>query len=222
MYLTDMAPEEIQALLESWGEPSFRCKQVISWLLKGARPEEMHNLPATLPKKLAQIPYGGSVIERKLLSKKDGTAKYLFALEDGNLVEGVLMHYHYGNTACLSTQVGCRMGCKFCASTLEGCVRDLRPGEMLSFLQNIEKDEPALKGMDRSVTNIVLMGSGEPLDNYDAVLRFLRLVSAEKGLNIGMRHISLSTCGVVDRIYDLMQEKLQLTLSVSLHAPHPP
>lgn len=218
MYLTDMTPKEIQAFLESWGEPSFRCKQVIPWLLKGARPEEMHNLPATLRKKLAQIPYGGSVIERKLLSKKDGTAKYLFALEDGNLVEGVLMHYHYGNTACLSTQVGCRMGCKFCASTLEGCVRDLRPGEMLSFLQNIEKDEPALKGMDRSVTNIVLMGSGEPLDNYDNVITFLRRVTSPQGPNISPRNISLSTCGLVPKIYDLMRDAPHVTLSISLHA----
>ena len=218
MYLTELSQNEITALIQEWGQPAFRTKQILQWLNKGARPEEMTNLPQPLREKLAAIPYGGSRIERKLVSPKDGTAKYLFLLEDGNLVEGVLMHYKYGNTACISTQVGCRMGCRFCASTLEGCVRNLRAGEMLSFLYNMEKDEPPAPGKERSVTNVVLMGSGEPLDNYDNVLTFLRRVTAAGGLNISPRNISLSTCGLIPKIYDLMREGPAVTLSVSLHA----
>lgn len=218
MYVTDMTLSDLQPLLLSWGEPAFRAKQVMGWLNKGVRPEDMKNIPLSLRQKLNELPYGGSEIERKLISKKDGTAKYLFALEDGNLVEGVLMHYRYGNTACLSTQVGCRMGCKFCASTLEGCVRNLRPGEMLSFLYNMEKDEPAPAGFERSVTNIVLMGSGEPLDNYDNVVEFLKRVTSPEGPNISPRNISLSTCGLVPKIYELMEDAPHVTLSISLHA----
>lgn len=218
MYLTECTQQELQALLKEWGEPAFRCKQILSWLQKGVRPEAMSNIPNALREKLSHIPYGGSKIHTKLVSPKDGTVKYLFSLEDGNLVEGVLMHYRYGNTACLSTQVGCRMGCKFCASTLEGCVRDLRPGEMLSFLANIEADEPAGEGMERTVTNIVLMGSGEPLDNYDNVIEFLHRVSAPEGPRISPRNISLSTCGLVPRIYSLMKDAPHVTLSISLHA----
>ena len=159
MYLTDLTKTDIAALMVEWGQPRFRTDQVMAWLNAGARPEEMTNLPKALREKLDAIPYGGSVIERKLVSPKDGTVKYLFLLEDGNLVEGVLMHYNYGNTACISTQVGCRMGCKFCASTLDGCVRDLRPGEMLSFIKLMERDEPPKTGADRSVTNIVHQNS---------------------------------------------------------------
>ena len=182
MYLTDLSKTGVAALMTEWGQPRFRTDQVMAWLNKGARPEEMTNLPKALREKLSSLPYGGSVIERKLISPKDGTVKYLFLLEDGNLVEGVLMHYNYGNTACISTQVGCRMGCKFCASTLEGCVRDLRPGEMLSFLKLMERDEPPRPGWSRSVTNIVLMGSGEPLDNYDNVVTFLQRVTDRKSV----------------------------------------
>ena len=218
MYLTDLDKAGIGALMEEWNQPRFRTDQVMVWLNKGARPEEMSNLPKTLREKLASLPYGGSIIERKLVSPKDGTAKYLFLLEDGNLVEGVLMHYNYGNTACISTQVGCRMGCKFCASTLEGCVRDLRPGEMLSFIKLMEQDEPPRDGWSRSVTNIVLMGSGEPLDNYDNVVAFLRRVTSPDELNISPRNISLSTCGLVPKIYQFMDEAPHVTLSISLHA----
>ena len=218
MYLTDLTKTDIAALMVEWGQPRFRTDQVIAWLNAGARPEEMTNLPKALREKLGAIPYGGSVIERKLVSPKDGTVKYLFLLEDGNLVEGVLMHYNYGNTACISTQVGCRMGCKFCASTLDGCVRDLRPGEMLSFIKLMERDEPPKTGADRSVTNIVLMGSGEPLDNYDNVVAFLKRVTSDEELNISPRNISLSTCGLVPKIYRFMEEAPHVTLSISLHA----
>ena len=218
MFLTDLDKTGISALIQAWNEPRFRAGQVMAWLNKGARPEEMSNLPQALREKLAAMPYGGSVIERKLVSPKDGTAKYLFLLEDGNLVEGVLMHYSYGNTACISTQVGCKMGCKFCASTLEGCVRDLRPGEMLSFIKLMEKDEPPKAGCSRSVTNIVLMGSGEPLDNYDNVVTFLKRVTSPEELNISPRNISLSTCGLVPKIYTFMEDAPHVTLSISLHA----
>lgn len=218
MYLTDLDKQGVAALMTEWRQPRFRTDQVMAWLNKGARPEEMTNLPKALREQLAALPYGGSVIERKLTSPKDGTVKYLFLLEDGNLVEGVLMHYSYGNTACISTQVGCRMGCKFCASTLEGCVRDLRPGEMLSFIKLMEQDEPPREGWSRSVTNIVLMGSGEPLDNYDNVVTFLRRVTSPDELNISPRNISLSTCGLVPKIYRFMEEAPHVTLSISLHA----
>ena len=218
MYLTDLDKSGVAALMEEWDQPRFRTDQVMAWLNKGARPDQMSNLPKALREKLSSLPYGGSVIERKLVSPKDGTVKYLFLLEDGNLVEGVLMHYSYGNTACMSTQVGCRMGCKFCASTLEGCVRDLRPGEMLSFIKLMEQDEPPREGWSRSVTNIVLMGSGEPLDNYDNVVTFLQRVTSPEELNISPRNISLSTCGLVPKIYRFMEDAPHVTLSISLHA----
>ncbi|HWQ58386.1 MAG TPA: 23S rRNA (adenine(2503)-C(2))-methyltransferase RlmN [Clostridia bacterium] len=210
----------LEALMESLGEPRFRAKQVFSWLARGQRPEGMSNLPKALREKLAVLPFGGARIYRKFTSKKDGTVKYLFELEDSNLVEGVLMRYHYGNTLCISTQVGCKMGCAFCASTLGGCVRNLEPGEMLSFIACAEGDVPPAEGHERSVTNVVLMGSGEPLDNYDNVLAFLRLVSAKEGMNISPRNISLSTCGLVEKMDRLAAEAPHVTLSVSLHAPN--
>lgn len=218
MYLTDLTKSEIQQLLADWQEPRFRAEQVFSWLNKGVRPAAMTNIPLSLRQKLSSLPYGGAVIERKLVSSKDGTVKYLFLLEDGHLVEGVLMHYRYGNTACLSTQVGCKMGCRFCASTLDGCARNLRPGEMLSFLKLMEEDEPAPAGRDRSVTNIVLMGSGEPLDNYDNVVTFLHRVTSPEELGISPRNISLSTCGLVPKIYSFLEDAPHVTLSISLHA----
>lgn len=218
MYLTDLTKPQIDELLAQWGQPRFRSGQVFEWLNKGVRPQDMSNLPRALREKLMEIPYGGAVIERKLISPKDGTKKYLFLLEDGNLVEGVLMHYSYGNTACISTQVGCKMGCSFCASTLEGCVRNLRPGEMLSFIKLMEQDEPAPEGKNRSVTNIVLMGSGEPLDNYDNVVTFLHRVTSKEELNISPRNISLSTCGLVPKIYSFIDDAPHVTLSISLHA----
>lgn len=218
MYWMDMTETEIADTVGSFGVPKFRIGQVQNWLYKGVRPQEMTNLPKDLRDKLATIPFGGARIFDKRVSPKDGTIKYLFELEDGNLVEGVLMRYSYGNTVCLSTQVGCNMGCKFCASTLEGCVRSLRHGEMLSFIAEIERDEPPAEGKPRTVTNIVLMGSGEPFDNYDNVVMFLKRVTSEKGPNISARNISLSTCGIVPKIYRLIDDAPHITLSVSLHA----
>lgn len=218
MYLADLNKQELEALLHDWNEPKYRMKQVYEWLNKGARPNEMTNLPAALREKLASVPYGGVEIERKLLSEKDGTVKYLFRLEDENLVEGVLMRYHYGNTLCLSTQVGCNMGCKFCASTLEGCVRNLRVGEMLGQILAVERDEPPSEPGHRTVTNLVLMGSGEPLDNYDNVVSFLNRVTSQDGLRISPRNISVSTCGIVPKIDAFLQDAPHVTLSISLHA----
>lgn len=212
-----MTLDEVAKLLSDFGEPRYRAKQVYAWLVRGVLPAEMTNLPKTLREKLAALPYGAVSIFQKRLSERDGTAKFLFSLEDENLVEGVLMRYHYGNTVCLSTQVGCRMGCAFCASTLEGKVRDLHAGEMLGQIAAIEKDEPHEDG-HRAVTNLVLMGSGEPLDNFENVVRFLYLVSSPDGMNISPRNISVSTCGIVPKIYEFMEKAPHVTLSVSLHA----
>ena len=218
--LTSMSIPELAGLMEELGQPKFRARQVFEWISRGKRPQEMTNLPKELRDKLDTLHYGGASIYDKRVSAKDGTIKYLFQLEDGNIVEGVLMSYHYGNTMCISTQVGCRMGCAFCASTLEGCIRNLEAGEMLSFIACAEKDVPHGDDKKRTVTNIVLMGSGEPLDNYDEVVKFLRLVSAPEGMNISPRNISISTCGLVPKIDELARRNLQLTLSVSLHAPN--
>lgn len=212
-----MTLDEVAKLLSDFGEPRYRAKQVYAWLARGVLPAEMTNLPKALREKLAALPYGAVSIFQKRLSERDGTAKFLFSLEDENLVEGVLMRYHYGNTVCLSTQVGCRMGCAFCASTLEGKVRDLHAGEMLGQIAAIEKDEPHEDG-HRAVTNLVLMGSGEPLDNFENVVRFLYLVSSPDGMNISPRNISVSTCGIVPKIYEFMEKAPHVTLSVSLHA----
>jgi 23S rRNA (adenine2503-C2)-methyltransferase len=184
---------------------------------QGKNIEQINTIPKDMRSNLMQYEFGGAEIHDKLISK-DGTRKYLFLFGDGNIVEGVLMQYQYGNTACISTQVGCAMGCAFCASTLEGKVRDLSPGEMLSQVLLINKD--AIESGAGKLTNIVLMGSGEPLDNLDNVLKFLELVNCKEGLNIGMRNISLSTCGLVDKIYALAKLKLGVTLSISLHAPN--
>ena len=218
MYWMDMTEREIADAVGAFGVPKFRIAQVTEWLRKGVRPQEMTNLPKALRDQLSSIPFGGATIFQKRVSAKDGTIKYLFELEDANLVEGVLMRYSYGNTVCLSTQVGCNMGCKFCASTLEGCVRSLRPGEMLSFLAEIERDEPPAPDKPRTVTNIVLMGSGEPLDNYDNVVTFLKRVTSPEGPNISARNISLSTCGLVPKIYTFIDDAPHVTLSISLHA----
>ena len=218
MQLADLNRSELETLLNDLGEPKFRAKQVYEWLNKGARAAEMTNLPAALREKLAAIPYGGVEIERKLVSGKDGTVKYLFRLEDENLVEGVLMRYHYGNTLCLSTQVGCNMGCKFCASTLDGCVRDLTCGEMIGQILAVERDEPPKEADHRTVTNLVLMGSGEPLDNYDNVVTFLNRTTAQDGLRISPRNISISTCGIVPKIDQFLIDAPHVTLSISLHA----
>ena len=215
MNLKSMTQPEIGAILKELGEPAFRAKQVFTWLHKGVRSyDEMTNLPKQLREKLAQhYPICAPKVIRKQESQKDGTIKYLWELSDGNCVETVLMRYHYGNTVCISTEVGCRMGCAFCASTLGGLVRRLEPFEMLDQVLFTQVDSGLPVG------HIVLMGIGEPLDNFDNVMRFLELVNSPDGMNISMRHISLSTCGLVPGIDRLAEKKLQLTLSVSLHAP---
>ncbi len=213
--IKSMTLEEIGDLLKGMGEPAFRGKQVFTWLHRGAVSfAEMSNLSKSLREKLdgtcrITVPK----IAMKQVSKLDGTVKYLWELGDGNCIETVLMRYHHGNTVCVSSQVGCRMGCAFCASTVGGKVRDLTPSEILDQVLFAQLDS----GLP--VSNIVLMGIGEPLDNLDAVLRFLELVNHPMGMNIGMRHISLSTCGLVPGIDRLGDLQLQLTLSVSLHAP---
>ena len=213
--LKSMTQPEIGAVLKELGQPAFRAKQLFSWLHKGVRSfDEMTNLPQSLRETLAkEYPICPPEVVRKQESQKDGTIKYLWKLSDGNCVETVLMRYHYGNTVCISTEVGCRMGCAFCASTLGGLVRRLEPFEMVDQVLFTQVDS----GLP--ISHIVLMGIGEPLDNFDNVMRFLELINHADGMNISMRHISLSTCGLVPKIRQLAQKKLQLTLSVSLHAP---
>lgn len=213
--LKSMTLEELTAWLQEQGEPAFRGKQVFRWFYRGATSfGEMSDLSKPLRQKLEEQCFlSKPKVARKQVSALDGTIKYLWELADGNCIETVLMRYKHGNTVCISCQVGCRMGCDFCASTLAGKVRDLTPAEMVDqvLFTQIDSGEP--------ISNIVLMGIGEPLDNYDTVMKFLTLVNHPDGLNIGMRHISLSTCGLVDKIDKLAQRGLQLTLSVSLHAP---
>ena len=216
MNLKSMTLPELSALLKEMGQPAFRAKQLYGWLHRGVRSyEEMTNLPGALRAALAEkYPINAPTVVRRQESQKDGTIKYLWQLSDGNCVETVLMRYHYGNTVCISTEVGCRMGCAFCASTIGGLVRRLEPFEMLDevLFTQVDSGQP--------ISHIVLMGIGEPLDNFDNVMRFLELVNSPEGMNISMRHISLSTCGLVPRIDELAKRKLQLTLSVSLHAPN--
>ena len=216
MNLKSMTLPEVTAALKELGQPVFRGKQVYTWLHKGVCSyEEMTNLPKALRDVLAQqYPLYAPVAVRKQESQRDGTIKYLWQLQDGNCVETVLMRYHYGNTVCISTEVGCRMGCAFCASTLGGLVRKLEPFEMLDQVLFTQLDS----GLP--INDIVLMGFGEPLDNFDNVLRFLELVNSEEGMNISMRHISLSTCGLVPKIDELAQKKLQISLAISLHGPN--
>ena len=213
--LKSMTLAEMQEAFAALGEPKFRAKQVFTWLHRGAsRFDEMTNLSKPLREKLDGLYFiTAPRVVRKQVSKLDGTIKYLWQLGDGNCVESVVMQYHHGNTVCISSEVGCPMGCKFCASTLGGLIRRLTPAELL--------DQVLFSQLDSGLTisNIVLMGIGEPLDNFDAVMRFLELVNSPEGLNIGMRHISLSTCGLVDKIELLAERNLQLTLSVSLHSP---
>ena len=213
--IKSMTQQELSAFLKELGEPSFRAKQIFSWLHRGVTSfEDMTNLSKPLRETLAERCFiTAPTVARRQESRLDGTIKYLWELSDGNCIETVLMQYHNGNTVCISSQVGCRMGCAFCASTIAGKVRDLRPSEMLDQVLFTQLDA------GREVSNIVLMGIGEPLDNMDNVLRFLELVNHPDGMHIGMRHISLSTCGVVPGIDALAEKQLQLTLSVSLHAP---
>jgi len=215
-HLKSMTVPEIAAVLKELGQPVFRAKQVYSWLHKGVRSyEEMTNLPKALRDTLENAyPICPPEVVRKQESQKDGTIKYLWQLHDGNCVETVLMRYHYGNTVCISTEVGCRMGCAFCASTLGGLVRPLEPFEMLDQVLFTQVDS----GLP--VSHIVLMGIGEPLDNLSNVLRFLELVNSPEGMNISMRHISLSTCGLVPKIDELADHKLQISLAISLHGPN--
>lgn len=213
--IVSMLPQEIETELAAMGEPKYRAKQIFEWLGKGVRDfDGMSNLPKALREKLdnAYILYRPKVLSKQV-SKIDGTIKYLWELRDGNAVETVVMSYRHGNTVCVSSQVGCRQGCAFCASTIGGLVRCLEPSEIL--------DEVLFSQIDsgKQISNIVLMGIGEPLDNFDNVMRFLELVNHPQGMNIGMRHISLSTCGITERFDDLAARDMQITLSVSLHAP---
>ncbi|MBO4384563.1 MAG: 23S rRNA (adenine(2503)-C(2))-methyltransferase RlmN [Clostridia bacterium] len=218
--LTSMDHDDVLALMTDLNEPKYRAKQVVEWINKGVRPENMGNIPKPLRDKLAEIPFGGAEIIDVRHSKKDDTMKFLYKLDDGNIVEGVLMRYSYGNTLCISCQVGCRMGCRFCASTLNGKVRDLTAGEMLSEVTAVERLIPSGDDKKRTVTNIVMMGCGEPLDNYENTVRFLKRAAAADGLGISPRNISLSTCGIVPRIYTLPDDAPHVTLCISLHAPN--
>ncbi len=213
--IRSMTLDELTAEFKANGFPAFRARQVFAWLHKrrAASFEDMTDLPASMRGELEDkyVIYGVR-IERKLVSRLDGTVKYLYRLSDGETVEAVLMHYKHGTSLCVSTQAGCRMGCSFCASTIAGFARNLLPSEMLDEVYAAQQDS------GERVDGMVLMGIGEPLDNFDNVIRFLRLISCEQGQNMGMRHISLSTCGLVDKIYELMRLDLQLTLSISLHA----
>ena len=216
MNLKNLTQRELADIIKELGQPAFRAKQVYSWLHKGVRSyDEMSNLPKGLRDQLSErYPINAPKVVRKQESKKDGTIKYLWQLSDGNCVETVLMRYNYGNTVCISTEVGCAMGCAFCASTIGGLVRRLEPFEML--------DEVLFTQIDSGlpISRIVLMGIGEPLDNFDNVMRFLELVNSEDGMNISMRHISLSTCGLVPKIDALAEKKLQISLAISLHGPN--
>ena len=207
--------EELQQFMASLGEKPFRAKQLYEWMHEklAADLDEMTNLSKGLRKKLKETTdYTSREVVERLVSGIDGTEKYLFRLSDGNVIESVLMRYHHGNSVCISSQVGCRMGCRFCASTLGGLTRNLKPSEMLDQIYRIQQ----VSG--ERVSNIVVMGTGEPLDNYDNLLKFIRLLTDEHGLNISQRNITVSTCGIVENIRRLANEKLQITLAISLHA----
>ena len=218
--LTGLTLQEITDWAGTSGFPSFRGKQILRWIHQGADFDEMTNLPKDMREKLKETAVAQPVsIQTIRKSELDGTVKFLYSLKDGNCVEGVLMHYRFGISLCISTQVGCRMGCRFCASTLEGRIRDLTAGEMLGEILAANRYLTE-NGETGKVSHVVLMGSGEPLDNYDQVIRFLRLLREEEGIRISLRNVSLSTCGIVPRMYDLAKEKLPVTLCVSLHAPN--
>lgn len=215
--IKDLTLEELEREITALGMPKFRAAQVIDWMhRKGAASfADMANVPREVRERLAgKFNPGGVAVLDKKLSQKQETVKYLLELQDGQAVESVLMKYHYGYTACLSTQVGCRMGCRLCASGLEGLTRNLTPGELIDQIWAIQK------ASGRRISRIVLMGTGEPLDNYEATVKFIELVTASYGLGISQRHITLSTCGIVPRIYELMQLRLAITLAISLHAPN--
>ena len=214
--IKSMTLEELQRDFKEMEIPKYKALQVYRWLHRGVSSfEEMTDQSKETRERLSQKYYiSVAIVEKKQVSAYDNTVKYLFSFPGGDCVESVVMEYHHGYSICISTQVGCRMGCTFCATGKSGFLRDLTPSEMLAQIQAAQKEQ------NIRISNIVLMGMGEPLDNYENVLRFLELVTSEEGMHIGMRHIALSTCGIVDKIYDLAQKKLQLTLSVSLHAPN--
>lgn len=214
--LKDFEFDELEEYLKSIGEPKFRAAQIFSWLCRGTESYgEMTDVSKKTREKLEKETYVSTLkIREKYVSNLDGTVKYLFELPDGNCIESVVMRYRHGLTICISSQVGCRMGCRFCASTIGGLYRNLTAGEILNQVIFAQKD------IGERISNIVIMGIGEPLDNYDNIIKFLHNVNNEKGLNIGLRHITLSTCGVVPRIYDLAKENLPITLTISLHAPN--
>lgn len=209
-----MNESELSSLMTLSGEKAFRAKQLYGWMMKGYDIDEMKNLPEALRDKIKKDwDYRMPVIQKKLVSAKDGTIKYLFRLVDGEFIESVFMRYEHGNTLCVSCQAGCRMGCRFCASTIDGLARNLTSSEILGQIIAAQRDT------GERVDGVVMMGIGEPLDNYAGTVGFLKLVSEPKGLNIGLRHISVSTCGLADRIYNLADEGLPVTLSISLHSP---
>lgn len=215
--LRSLTEEEMIELAQEYGEKPFRGKQLFEWIHKKqvADFDGISNLPKKFVKRLSdQYVISGVKIVKKQISQDRDTAKYLFSMGDGNLVESVWMRYHHGNSVCVSSQVGCRMGCTFCASTLTGLTRNLSAGEMLSQIYEIQRET------GERVSNVIVMGMGEPLDNFDNLIRFVRLLSDDRGINIGQRNITVSTCGLLDRIRDLMREKLQITLAISLHAPN--
>ena len=214
--IKSMNKEELKDLMVQVGEKPFRAKQIYSWLHEHlvTSYEEMGNIPGKLKEKLKEYPITALEMVDEQISAIDGTRKYLFRLSDGNVIESVLMRYKHGNSVCISSQVGCKMGCRFCASTIGGWTRNLLPSEMLDQIYRIQ----SITG--ERVSNVVVMGTGEPMDNYDNIVRFVHLLSEEGGLNISQRNITVSTCGIVPKIYELAKEKLQITLALSLHAPN--
>ena len=214
--LKNFTEAEMKEFMKEIGEKAFRGTQVYSWIYKGAKAfDDMKNIPKSLREKLEEVSYIGNIdIELKLESKDGKTKKYLFLLNDGNIIETVMMDYDSRVTVCVSNQVGCRMGCRFCASTMDGLVRNLEPWEILDQIMKIQEDT------GKRVSNLVLMGSGEPLDNYDNTKQFLKIVNDENGLNIGYRHITLSTCGIVPKIYELADLEIPINLAISLHSPY--
>ena len=216
MDLRSLTPDELKKLMAELGEKPFRAGQIFSWLheKRAGSYDEMSDISKILRERLKREYPLKTLNEEECLVSKDGTRKYLFSLHDGNVIESVLMHYSYGNSVCISSEVGCAMGCRFCASTIGGKVRPLEACEMLLEVYAIQN------AIDERISNIVVMGIGEPLDNYDELVRFIRLVSDEKGLNLSRRSITVSTCGIVPKIYNLADEDLSVTLAISLHAPN--
>ncbi|WP_035290718.1 23S rRNA (adenine(2503)-C(2))-methyltransferase RlmN [Clostridium sp. KNHs214] len=214
--ILELDMEALKLWMEQNGEKSFRAKQVFQWIYKGVfNFKDMKNISTNTLEHLEKYFYIGiPKVVTKLVSKDEDTVKFLFAYEDGNLIESVVMKYKHGNSICVSTQVGCRMGCKFCASTIEGMVRNLSSGEILAQILKAQEE------IGERISNVVLMGSGEPLDNYENVIKFIKEINKSEGLNIGQRHITLSTCGIVPKIRELAHENLQITLAISLHAPN--